>query len=238
MWGDGEEVVMERLARKPAHAVAGALAMALWAGGCNGPDTGQYGYAGYVMEDFFPFDGQRSWEFVNDDASLPYKLTAALDPVYEEQNEGVTRVFTIEYAMECVSTDAGCEDGPYRTRYVKMSSDSTYGTLLYGYDSEASGPVQFSPPVVFTDANSKVGQVEETETGGTTWTSTFSSIEPCPVKNTDQWDECVHFVLDDGGAGTPLAGEYWAVAGYNVVAMQLAEDAEKWQLLNTVYSAE
>jgi hypothetical protein len=196
----------------------GALALAA---GCSGGST--YSYSGYVRESYFPFDGARSWEFVSSDATLSHKIVAELDPNSQVTGDGI-EIFSIDYWLECLEEGPLC-DGEEPLRTVKWSADQTLGVAIH-----ASGADSWDPPVVIASPKMAVGDTAVTESGGVTFTSTFDSITGCPVKWTDAWDECVRILVDDGGAGVDIAGEYFAVVGYNVVAMQLTGDTGQWQL--------
>jgi hypothetical protein len=70
-----------------------------------------------------------------------------------------------------------------------------------------------------------------------TYTSTFDVIvSECPIQWVDTWTGCPKITLSDGGAEAPLAGEYYAIGGYNVVAMELTGDTGQWQLLYATYA--
>jgi len=204
--------------------------------GCENPD--QYNYQGYVMDDFFPFDGERSWEFSAPDAQISYKLLATLEPGTEMRDNGATKVFTVRYDVSCDVGLDSCEDGEW-LQSVQWASNKSYGTKLYSYSSSSTGLVQFESPIALTLDRMKVGDSATTQMGATLWTSTFVAVESCPVEWTDTWDECVHLELShDGEAETPgyqLAGDYWAVSGYNVVAMTRTVDPGQWRLLYASY---
>jgi len=58
-------------------------------------------YDGYFMHQFFPFDGQRTWIFQNDDATVPYLVIATLDPEPPAIGECAVEVHTIDSAIGC-----------------------------------------------------------------------------------------------------------------------------------------
>lgn len=202
-----------------------AAAAALLAG-CSGGST--YSYSGYVMENYFPFDGERTWEFVSTDTELTHKIVAELDPQPTTTGDGI-EIYTIDYDLQCLEDGPLC-DGGEPLRSVKWSADQTRGVLIHGVGNES-----YEPPITLAAPKMAVGDTVETETGGTLFTASFDQITDCPVKWTDAWDECVWLHLDDGGAGVDVAGDYWAVTGYNVVAMQLTGDTGQWQLSYAVY---
>lgn len=212
--------------------------VALLAGCTSGRDS-NYVYEGYPMDDFFSFDGNRSWTYTNDDTTIPFHLEATLvaGGTEVDLNGSAVNQYRVDYTTTCFTgTDDGtCTDGPWRIRYALWSSDQTFGTLLWGYEDD-TGVVTFDPPVEITSENMKVGDVSTTETGGATWTSEFVSIGDCPVKWTEDWDDCVNLRISDGGAGFAYTGDIWVITSYNIVALQLKDDAQKWQLLSATYT--
>jgi len=215
--------------------VLGSFALVVTLAACDSPIT----YSGYQMEQYFPFDGLRTWEYVSTDTSLPYKLVATLDPSFTTEQGGDIQVYRVSYEYVCVSEDP-CT--PAWVRDVLWSSDGTYGTRIWGFDT-AGGTVSFDPSVQVTDGEMVAGASVVTDTGGDTWTSTFVGVETCPVIWTQEWgDRCVHLHLDDGDGdddgGSWVAGHYWVITNYNVVGMELTDDTGQWQLSYATYAVE
>ena len=177
-------------------------------------------YAGVPVFDYFALDGVRDWQYVND--GYGWKLDVEVNPAFERM-DGNTRIVTLDYS----------QDDPRELLYsVEWSSDSNKGVLIYGYSIEADegGPVTLDPPVVFSKNRATKGTVETTASGGTTWTSTFEEIEPCPnYWVTEDW-ECLRFQLDDGGLGVPFAGTWWIASDWGASRFQGVDDASPWQL--------
>lgn len=211
----------------------GSLVMIIASGvaGCGG---GGYQYAGYSMDDFFPFDGARTWEYVNTDVAVPYKLIATLDNAFEDVDG--KKVHTVDYSYECLDPKGkDCPDAGF-VRAVRWSSNASSGVLLHSFE-DISGRTNYDPPIALTSSRMVVGDSVETQTGGVTYTSTFDVIvSECPIQWVDTWTGCPKITLDDGGAEAPLAGEYYAIGGYNVVAMELTGDTGQWQLLYATYA--
>lgn len=207
------------------------MVIALLLAGCEPAD--QFSYSGYAMSAFFPFDGSaRDWEYSNTDPLVDYTLVATLDTAYA--TIGNSKAYTISYETVCIDGASDCVGGPVRD--VAYSSDGA-GTGIHSYSSAADGTVSF-PPVRLTPDHMSPGEDVTTDVDGVIWTSTFVAIETCPVLWTDEWDECIHLRLDDGGSGSPLAGDYWAVTSWNIVAMQLADDTGQWKLTNANWTPE
>jgi hypothetical protein len=197
--------------------------------GC-GPG-GAYSYDGYVMEGYFPFDGERSWEFISTDTTVGRKIVSTLDSTPEDGASHT--IYTITSTRECLDVDPDCK-GTELLRDVRWSADQTDGVLIHSWD-EGGTNTTFDPPLQLALPRMAVGEVAETQTNGVTYTSTFQAITDCPVQWTDAWTECVQLVVDDGGAGTAPAGTWFAVSGYNVVAFQLTGDTGQWELLFATY---
>ena len=201
----------------------GLVILALGVAGCDSTVT----VSGFQMEQYFPFDGNRTWEFVSSDTSLDYRLVATLDPAFTAAEEGVTRIYGVSYHKTWEGEDAS---EPEWVRDVLWSSDGTFGTRIWGIDTPA-GTTSYDPPIQLTDNEQLAGTTETTTTGGVTFTSTFLGNEQCPVLWTEDWgNDCIRLSLDDGGTGTEIAGDYWAITQFNVVGMQVGADTGVWQL--------
>jgi hypothetical protein len=218
----------------------------LWLGvmiACSGPSN--IGFDGRVMDSYFPLDGLRSWTYSSQDPSIPYKVVGVLNPEGVSVEEGTDAVHTIDYTTECIGT-AECTPGPFRVRNLQVSSNRSKGIRLHGVEDEVAGVIAYDPPVVLAGATGVVGDTSTTTSGGVTFVSTFIEEVDCPVLVTDEWgDGCVHLTLDDGGAGTPLAGSYWLVPGYALAAFHWSGDPVNaagsdliWRLLDTTFEEE
>lgn len=208
------------------------------AAGCDGGATT---YTGFPMDSFFPFDGNREWEYVNDDPSISYHVKGVLDPVFEAAEGGSQQIYTINYTIECFAEDPTCVTGdPFRIRALRMSSDGAFGTLVHSADFTETGIETFDPPIELTAGDGKVGDIWTTETAGFTFASRFDHKADCDVPYTDEWTDCITLVVDADGAdnvanvegGHPLYGEWVAVTGYNVIQFKWRDDPETWRLLS------
>jgi hypothetical protein len=187
-----------------------------------------YSFSGANMSEFFPFDGDsRTWQFINEDETLSFKMNAEV--LFEEATgQPGSRVYPVVYYSDCPSNDPACVDGEEFFRIHWQSTDSD-GVSIHGYSVEGGEVIELKPPIQLSDKDGKRGDIIETKTGGTTWTSELVSFEACPVRMNVNWEECAHFRLD--GDGTyPLQGDWWAIVQYNVVAMQLDGAEGMWQL--------
>ena len=201
----------------------------LFVAGCGqAVPSGCYECTGFKMSDFLPADGQRSWTFTS--PGLPYDLEATLDPLPAE-----TAPYTVQLAMRCVEP-TGCADGPYRIESWSWSSDDSSGTHLHGYTRPNGDPVTFDPPIAVFDEYGTFSDapLATPEVDGTVWTSTIIDLPgECPQHWSSEWGvNCVHFRLEDGGAGSPLAGDYWAIKGWNIIAFLLTGETQRWELVS------
>ena len=218
-------------------------------------DGGGYTYAGLVMNDFFPFDGVRTWEFISSDTTVPYLMNAELGQTPELVEEGVTKVYTLSYSTSCPAGVADCtEDMEGWVRDIKLSEGGR-GARIHGFDSPETGPVVFEPPITLAARTMEVTDTVTTTTGGETFTTRFDNYgDFCDVPYTSEWNQCIVLTLCNGvfetnpdngveecvddGDPHPLSGVYTAVAGYNIIAFELAGDPGRWQLIKQTYERE
>ncbi|HMV66682.1 MAG TPA: hypothetical protein PKA64_07520 [Myxococcota bacterium] len=186
---------------------------------------------------YFPLDGDRTWTYQSTDTSLPYRLIAhkPVDSVADEATS--TRVFTITFTPDCQSALEPClvdadgdlipdfEGEPLMTWQV--SSDSVAGMLFHGFDDTA-----YAPPVTLASADQSADEVVTSESGGVSFSSSLLATEPCdvPYWRSDQPDGCKTFQLDDGGAGSPIAGEYIAIVQFGIVSFSQGGSESAWEL--------
>lgn len=200
-----------------------AVGMALLVG-CSGPTDP--GGPGFVMEGYFPFDGDRTWRFLNDDQAVPYRLIGRMS-----NTEGSNGRYTVAFERECVTAGVDCTDGPRWS--TTWSSDATDGVFLHAWSLEGGAETALDPPLQVSDARAERGEVMESDTAGTHFTSTLERLEACPVAMAADFDTCARISISaDSGEVPPLTGTYWAASGFNVVAMELAWDEGRWELSN------
>lgn len=209
---------------------------------CNGGPA--VNYDGWVMEQYWPMDGLRDWTYSSQDGAIPYKVVGTLNPEGTSIEEGTAAVHDIDFVTECIGT-AECTPGPFRVRKIQVSSSRNKGIRLHGVDEETAGMVTYDPPITLAGGTSLVDETFVTETDGKTFTATVLGKEACPVILTEEWDSCVHITLDDGGAASPLAGDYWLVTTYGLAAFHWTNDPVNstsqpllWRLLDTTYEEE
>ena len=179
------------------------------------------------VSEAFPFDGNPTWEFLNASETVSYKLigTVSKDRSYDI-------IYTIKYVKHCMAVDTTCVDDEL-VRAISLSNDPNDGVYLHSVN-DAGVETVFEPPLALAAAEMYQNDQMITQTAGFTWTSTLVSTEDCPVVITGGIaDKCLRLSLSDGGMGetnSGLVGEYWATAGYGIVAMDVASDPGRWEL--------
>jgi hypothetical protein len=198
------------------------LALGLLAPSCGGST---YNYVGYRMDKQFPLDGDREWQYLNDNEGVEHPIR--VEKLSTPRMVDTIAVYTLEYYNE--------ETGDI-VRSVDWSSDSINGVLIHAYTHYEAGedPVEFDPPIQFADDEMAPGASVVTETGGYTFTSTLEGSEPCPNHYVPDWDECLRMTLDDGdgddSAGALVAGEYWLVPSFGTAWFRMTPDSDNWRL--------
>ena len=201
--------------------------------GCDGADDA--GSLAVDMTEVFHSTGTPTWEFLNANPAVSYKLIGTL-----AQDRGDENVYTVKYAKMCMAVDDSCNDGEL-VRAISWSNDAVDGVLVHELN-DGGVETTFDPPLAMATPEMFLSDQVVTQTAGMIWTSTLVSSEECPVLITGGiTDSCLRISLTDGGAGATnsgLVGEYWAVAGYGIVAMDVASDEGRWELLDYECDAE
>jgi hypothetical protein len=208
--------------------------MMVMAAGC--PTNSNIRFEGDNTWEFFPFEGYRKWTYVSEDTSLPYMLVAETADESELLESG-TRVYTVNFRYDCVGAADPCIedldadgspdlDGTLAWSW-RMSASSIGGVLIHEL-----GGASYDPPVQLADSSMFKGDSVVTESGGTTYTSTYveQNLCPAPYWRGSPPDECALFRLEDGGAGSTVAGEFWSIYQFNIVAFTFEGEASQWQL--------
>ena len=202
----------------------------LWLTACTGTTPT---FDGTKMSDFFPQDGDRQAEYINEDSTnIAWKLVV-------EKIEPVEMIDEVEVVTwEWSRSDTGEVIGS-----VKWSSNSQDSIRIHGYEVTATGEsVMFTTPIAIApdDDDMLSGESVTTTTDGWTVTSTLVGKEDCSVNWGMDWEDCVHIRLDDGDGddmvGLPFAGDYHLVQRYGPAWMHLTGYAEKWNLADYDWS--
>lgn len=193
-----------------------------------GTTTGTY--QGYAIDDFFPLDGERTWEYSQLQEDIVWKLR--VEKVSQTLRKGSTEVVTLEYYND--------ETGDLLYT-IDWSSDSSDGVQVWGYSDEATGDsVSYDPPVGISNRYMNTGEFAETTTDGRTFTSTFEGVESCPNDWRTDW-ECVHMSVDDGDdddtTGPPFAGDWWLATSYGASRFVTTGYTDAWVLYTATFES-
>ena len=189
-------------------------------GGCSGDAPT---YDGISMIDFFPFDGARDAEYVNDDTTVGWKMLAHMVPEPEVIDN--REIATFEYRKD---------DGTLLYA-VKWSVRSHQPIQIEAWADGTGEFVTFDPPIAVADSAMLTGESVTTETGGMTFTGTYVGPEDCTVIwGGLDWEDCAHIRLDDGDgddmAGPKFAGDYWFVTRYGQAWARTTGYTQPWKL--------
>jgi len=187
-------------------------------------------FRGYVTADFFPFDGQViGWTFGTRDDSIDFRIVQTYDPTETVTVDGQQR-HTVRSTRRCLPEVEECGAG-FVWAYT-MSADSTRGVRIHAYETPESGLVELDPPLVIGPARSFPTQIARSEgVDGHTFTSEWIAIDArCDQSFEVDWD-CAHFEITSDPPGHFLAGDWYAVPGYNVVSYQRSQDSSRWRLV-------
>jgi len=195
------------------------------------------GYSGYQIDDHFPLDGQRSWEYASDDHTVDYTLEVEMSEATTTNDGSTVREFTFfnmksAAAVLTMGWSSDSSDG-VRIHNIRTYADSS-DTSRHdsGYDFADS-------PIIFAEPEMAPGDFVVSGPDGWTFTSTFEAVEPCHNHWTgEEWNECLRFHLDDDGANTPFAGDYWLVTRYGIAMMALDGEPDLWRLRLARWEAE
>lgn len=164
---------------------------------CNG---GGYGYNGEKTSDYFNAVGITRSTYAYDDQELiPDNLL--IEKVEPTTTEAGREMVTLEMRME--------DESETFVGGVIWSNAPGESTQIHGWAGADGVYNTYDPPISVTDDDGYmlVGDSVTTETGGTTFTSTYVGKEDCQVLWTpDPWEGCLHFTIDDGG-GPPTAND-------------------------------
>lgn len=188
---------------------------------CNG---GAPIYQGHNTYEYFPLEGERSWRYALDvDSTAEYLLE--VEKVSSRVVQG-TEIALLEYRRS---------DTADLLFSVEWSSDAGGGILVHSFEVQGGASETFDTPVQFAEFQMRSGESVTTQTNGYTFTATMVGVENCPnLWVSDVW-ECLHFQLDDGGAGVPFAGDWWGAGSWGPSRMRIDGWTDTWVLTNAYY---
>lgn len=195
---------------------------------CNGNKIAEN--KGFKMSEYFPQDGSRA-------------------AVYDNEDEGFTSNLRMEKGQEPILVDdvetwqwdvyESTDNDLVLLWSIQWSAPSGDGASILSYTDGAGEKTTFDPPIAVAPITDymNTGDIIETQTGGTTWTSEILDVGDCEVLwGTLTWSECIHMRIDDGEGNDaddlPFAGEYWQATSYGTAWFQPSGDASKWVLLD------
>src|SRR5687768_10557240 len=99
----------------------------------------------------FPFDGERTWEFLSTDTTLPYALyvTSSDKP---EVVDG-SNVYPVTAETDCRAA-GDCEDEILWS--IRWSSDTTSGVRIHGWTVGDEDPVELAPAILVSHPDGNV----------------------------------------------------------------------------------
>lgn len=201
------------------------LVSSLFLIGCEPADLPKQGFPMYQL---FQYDTLRTWAWASDDPTIPYlKLGAQREETEKEEGTDIP-IYAIDFTADCFNNTGVCEadttEGGLRDYEEgildtwKLSTEVVKGVRIH----EAGGVV-FDPPVKLADGMMEFkASTTPMESGGVTYTSTYDADELCPAES--YWPDestrpnCYKLVLDDGGADSAVAGSYWVVKNFGLIA--------------------
>lgn len=166
----------------------------------------------------FPFDGDRTWRFVTDDA--PYNLVGE---IVGSEIRGPVNAYAVSYTKACRFESKQCVSGD-EVLNLLMSSDPTDGIQVYSYVFDGLR-VEMRPPLLISPDTTLRNNPHVTQTAGAEWSTVFTGITTCPSTATNDW-QCGVFEISNNAenGGAPLAGTLYAARGQGLVAMDIAMD--------------
>lgn len=187
---------------------------------------------------WFVIDGERKWEFESDDTTVPYRIVASktAETTFDEGSD--LPISTITFSYDCLSDSGECladtdgdgvKDLEAQAGWTwQLSVLSSEGAFWHSFDDAI-----YAPPVQIATASQAIDEAVTTTSNGATFTSTRGDRELCDTKywkEDNQPDACISWTIDDGGAGTPIAGTWQALYEYGFVSFRRAADGRLWRL--------
>ena len=197
-------------------------------GGCEGQ---KFAYDGETLWERFPLEGDRLWEYVNEDSAVDYSL--AIEKTAEQLQDGKS-VVTLTY------TAIDGDGGKVVIHEVDWSSDADDGIEIWrwtDFTADAAGvTTEFSPPIQMAARQMNNGESVVTTTGAGTYTGQYLGLQDCPNNwSNDTW-ECARLTLTSDVGGEPFTGEYWIAMSYGTSWMAPTEAGGKWVLSNANFA--
>ncbi len=201
--------------------------------GCGyGSSSGAYN--GTDMSIFFPFDGPREAEYVNDDPEVVPHLYMHMElPNGGDWGDDVEReTATLEYSLG--------EPGETATPFysVQLSKLSHNATRIEGYAAGGEAVTDYENRLNLTGGDWLTGSTTSRyDDDGAYWTSKYVEVVDCPVPWAGvEATNCAHIHIDndqDTEVVRPFfAGDYYLIPDYGIAWIQGLGDTEPWKLLD------
>ena len=206
------------------------LALALSTVGCAGQ---KFAYPGEKIWERFPLEGQRLWEYTNEDATVEYTL--AIEKTGSVL-QGGKEIVTLTH------TAVDSEGGETLLHDLDWSTDADDGIELWSWTDYTADPAgvttTFEPPIQMAAREMNAGDSVVTTTGPGTYTGTYTGLTDCPNNwSNDTW-ECAQLEFESDVGGEPFTGTYYIAMSYGMSWMEPTEVGGKWVLANAVFGAE
>lgn len=207
-----------------------AVALALFSVGCAGQ---KFAYPGEKLWERFPLEGQRLWEYTNEDTTVEYSL--AIEKSGSTLVDGKERVILAHTAIDS-------EGGEVLLHELEWSTDADDGIELWSwtdFTADSAGVVTtYDPPIQMAAREMNAGDVVTTTTGPGTFTGEYLGLGDCPNNwSNDTW-ECAQISLTSDVGGEPFTGTYYIAMSYGMSWMEPVEVGGKWVLANAVFGAD
>lgn len=186
------------------------------------------GYDGAPIYQLFQYDTIRTWTWQSTDTSIPFKMIGTQREETEKEDVTDIQIYAIDFTADCFNNGGVCEadsDGTGLRDYEEGIHDTwkLSTEVVKGVRFHEAGGVVFDPAVKAWDGTMLIKeQTSGVESGGVSYTGEYAADELCPAQSF--WPDettrpmCYKLTLDDGGADTPIAGSYWVVKGFGVIA--------------------
>jgi hypothetical protein len=210
-----------------ARTVSMVAGSGLLLGACEGQ---KFDYDGETIYERFPLEGDRLWEYVNEDPSVEYSL--AIEKTGDVLVDG-KNVVTLSY------TAISMDGGETLMHEIDWSTDADDGIELWRWTDFTADPAgvatEYSPPIQAAARQMNAGESVTTSTGGGTYTGQYTGLEDCPNNwSNDVW-ECARLTISSDIGGEPFTGEYWIAMSYGTSWMAPTEVGGKWVLSNALF---
>jgi hypothetical protein len=206
------------------------VAFALSSVGCAGQ---KFAYPGEKLWERFPLEGQRLWEYTNEDSSVEFTLS--IEKVGSVLVDGKDIVTLAHTAVDS-------EGGEVLLHEVDWSTDSDDGIELWSWTDFSTDPAgvttTFDPPIQMAAREMNAGDSVTTATGGGVFTGQYLGLTDCPNNwSNDTW-ECAQVELSSDVGGLPFTGVYYIAMSYGMSWMEPSEVGGKWVLANAVFGVD